>query len=218
MRIYCNDQPYEIPTRWEDITFEMFLRLAVVKSESERLSVLLGMDEGKIRSARIRGFEQVLSALSFMDREAPLIEVPKKILGYEVPANLELEQVGRYEDLKLIMATFPEGDKLPVESLAKYADMCGVIFQPDYMDSDDKKKEEFAKRFMGAPCLEVLAIGNFLLWKLIALRMGIKNPSPKSNTPLRRFRLALTAWRKHLAFTVRFYFWKRKLGLIAKGY
>lgn len=218
MTIYCNEKPYEIPTDWSGVTFEMFLKLVDCKTESERLAVFIGMDAETIRTAKIKGFDSVMTALAFTNGEAPLVAVPKKILGYDVPKNLELEQVGRYEDLKLILASFPQEGKLNIDSIRKYVDLCGVILQPDYMDSNDEQKEAFAKRFLNAPCLEVLAIGNFLLWKLIALRMGIKTHSLTSNTPMKKFRLALIVWLKRLVFTVRFYFWKRKAGLTGIPY
>lgn len=213
MRIYVNDVAHELPTSWGKIPFYMLLKLAPCNTDSERLGAILGMDPETLRKARIKNLDSVLRVLSFMNNTDGHGVLPKKILGYDVPDNLELEQTGRYEDIKLIIASFPSDGKLSIDSLQKYTEICGAIFQPDYLDSDDKKKEEFAKRFLSAPCLEVMAIGNFTLTKLIELNLRTGQPYPKSNTRRRRFRLALTSWLARLAFSVRFYLWKRKAGL-----
>lgn len=218
MRIHVNGQPYEIPTSWDEVTFAQFLRIAQTTTDSERLAAITGLDAETIRNARIKNLDKVLRLLSFMNSAEGETGLPKRILGYEVPDNLELEQTGRYEDIKLIISTFPQDGKLSTESLTKYTEICGAIFQPDYLESDDKKKAEFAKKFLNAPCLEVMAIGNFTLMKLIELNLNTAKPFPKSNTLLRRFRLALIVWLRRSAFSLRFYLWKRRAGLTGMRY
>jgi hypothetical protein len=140
-----------------------------------------------------------------------LSKIPDKVLGYKIPKNLELETIGQFEDLKLQAKSIKDNSK---ESLAAYTRMCAIYCVNPY---DWSEAEKLAPYFMDAPCGEVLAVGNFTLMKLMPLsESGLKRLLKPNSIP-KKLKLAMIVWINRLAFTVRFYLWKRKLRLTEKS-
>lgn len=197
----------EIPIKWSEVTFKQFLKIYKMKELSEMLALFLDIEEDVLKKARIHNLEVILTLLSFVKKDMKL-NIPETCMGYKIPENLEFETIGQFEDLKLEAQTI-------VDSFEKYALFCGIYASNPY---DYKKAEELKEVFMNAPCEEVMAIGNFTLLKLVELMNGTPRKSPPRLTPMKRFKLALTAWLRNLVFTVRFYIWKRKLRLPERNY
>jgi len=199
----------EIPVSWDKVTFRQFLELSEAGNDRAKiLSVFTGIDPETLRKARITNFDKINALIGFVERnELDLSKVPDKILGYKIPKNLELETIGQFEDLKLQAKSIKDNSK---ESLSAYTRMCAIYSVSPY---DWSEAERIAPYFMDAPCGEVLAVGNFTLMKLMPLsESGLKNLLKPNSTP-KKLKLVMTAWIKRLAFTVRYYSWKRKLHL-----
>ena len=201
-----------IPTGWDQVTFEQFLKLATAQNDIQKISIFTGLDEQTLRIAKIKNLNAIISCLAFLSTTPAVDKIPETILGYKMPKNLELEEIGRYEDLKLELAKIKEGD---VESVKVYATMCAIYAVDPY---DYQKAEILSHYFLTAPCEEVMAVGNFTLMKLI----GLNNPSLlaplKRPSLMKRLRLGIRAWLSRLAFTARYYSWKRKLHLTEKSF
>lgn len=197
----------QIPTSWKEVTFWQFLKLAEAKNDlSAVLSVFTGIDQPTLKKATISNLGKVVELLRFIETEQMDLTLPKWIIDYPVPQNLELESVEQFEDLKL------ESLKVKDEGIKHYTLLCAIYACQPY---DEKEAEKLAPAFMNAPCEEVVAIGNFTLMKLIGLsNPGLSGILPK-NSPMRKWRLVIRSWRARLAFTVRYYFWNRKLRSIA---
>lgn len=197
----------EIPTSWDGVKFWQFIKLAKENETSElkALSLFTGIDEQTLRKARITGLESVIAALSFI-RSQITYNVPKQILGYDIPKDLGFETFGQYVDLKDELDKGKKG----IELLDQFPLFIAIYTMKDY---DFKKAEELAPEFLNAPCTEVMAVGNFILMKLIVSRMTTGIKSLKEGSRLRRWLLALQTWLLNTAFTVRFYFWKKRLRL-----
>jgi hypothetical protein len=211
IKITHNNLTFEraIPTKWEDVTFGQFLKIMDCKTDSETFSVLTGVDHDVLQKAKIKGADKVISLLSFMRNTKPdLGYLPKTILGYKIPPNLEFEQIAVYEDLKgELRDTQQEGN----EQIKKYP-LYVAMFVCDqiYGEYDYERAKLIAPQFLNAPASEVLAVGNFTLLKLIALRSGTNPSLQLTPTRWRKFKLALISWVRALVFTVRFYIWKKR--------
>lgn len=193
----------EIPSRWKEVSFKQFLKLVDAGSDIAKIiSIFTDIDEESLRKAKIYNLEIIIDLLSFLKVEMDNT-LPEKCLGYTIPKNLEFESIGQFQDLKLEAMSMK--DKKDFE---KYALFCAIYSTNPYdFKEAEKKKEEF----MSAPCEEVMAIGNFTLAKLVELTNGIKVRSQSRNTPTKRFWRVLTVWRKSLAFTLRYYIWRKRL-------
>lgn len=204
----------ELATSWDEVSFEKFLQLKDVKLNEELkiLSILLEMEEATLQKATIQNLvDEVLPVLKFMESPLPSY-LPKTILGHPIPKDLNLEEWNRYADLKLLIEQGPEKEEeTTTEHVRRYCDMCAVYAMPDYMDSTDEQKDEFAKKFLKAPCWEVMAVGNFTMMKWLVSKQSIVAASLPTIPILKRWRLAFRIWRKSMALMVRFYLWNRKL-------
>lgn len=199
---------YEIPIRWSEVKFKDFLELD--GTDSKALSVFTGIEQKTLKKANITNLDGLLKNISFLSSEVPIMKFPKEIQGYKVPYDIGFEQWGQYTDMKEEL----DKGKTGIELLKQYPLFCAIYTMTDY---DFKTAEQRAIEFLDAPCTEVMATGNFILMKLIALRTATVNNSLPEGTPLRKYRLALKAWWINTVFTVRFYILKRKLRLTEKS-
>jgi hypothetical protein len=213
----------DIPVSWEDpiLTYRKFLALSQAKDDTVKIvSVLTGLDESLIRNAKIEGGVTALMALlGFMETEITYT-MPKTILGYAMPSNLEFETQGQYEDLRSVMKQFTDNksDNLNQWPLI-VATFAREFVNGKQLEYDFKRAEELAPKFWDAPALEVLAVGNFTVAKLSALKT---NTMPifrlAKDTHLSRFRQAIRVLQKNLVFSIRYALWKRKLPSPVKNY
>jgi hypothetical protein len=199
----------EIPTKWKEVTFGQFLKLAEAGDDIVKIiSLFTEIDEETLRKAKIYNLESLIELLGFLRTEMNL-EIPETCIGYKIPKNLEFETIGQYQDLKAEAMTIKD-----VQSFDKYALFCAIYATSPY---DYKKAEEISKDFLNAPSVEVLAIGNFTLAKLAELTTGIKVKSLLPSIPKKKFWLVLTVWVKSLVFIKRYYTWRKKLHSIGRS-
>lgn len=187
----------DIPVKWEEVKYREMLQLGT-GSELTALSIFTGQTEETLAKAKIKNLDGVIRALSFLRTEIPLAQYPKQILGYPVRQDLGFEAFGQYTDIKSEVDKGLEG----IELLKQYPLMCAIYVTNPYDFTEAEKKVE---EMLNAPCTEVLAVGNFLLMKLIALNRSTDQTSRNRNTRLKNWRLALKGWRKRLEFRVRYF-------------
>jgi len=202
----------ELPTGWGGVTFAEFIQLAKCQTVTDKLSVFTGIDVETLKKAKINNLYQIISLLSFTETKPEVDKIPKAIAGYLMPANIETDEIGRFEDLKLEAAKINQDE---LETVSAYAMFCAIYATEEY---DYKEAEKLKDVFMKAPCQEVVAIGNFTLLRLIELNNPglLKHQSQSSR--LKKLRLVMIGWLSRLAFTVRYYSWRRKLRLIEKSF
>ena len=201
----------EIPISHEEISFKTFLRLADCQNDPVKiLAVFTGIEEEVIRTAKIENLSKILQVLLFVNQEIQYF-LPKTIMGYPIPKDLEMETIAQYEDIKKELSTATTN----LETIEKYPLLIASYCVKPYTWQE---AEKLAPIFLDAPCTEVMAIGNFTLVKLIALRQNTKPHFRRVGTPLSRFKLVMTVWLKRLAFIIRYFLWKRKLRSIENNY
>lgn len=192
----------EIPTDWDQVKYSDFLQLGT--TETQALTVFTGFDEDTVKKSTVKNLGKLTAALSFLksDIRDNITKFPKKILGYQVDQSLDFEPYGVYTDIKDEVDKRKQG----MDLLKQYPLLCAIYITKPY---DFKKAEQVAEQLLNAPCTEVLALGNFLLLKLIALNSIISPTSLKRLTLLKSLRLVLKGWRARLAFQVRYFIFSR---------
>lgn len=198
-----------IPTGWHEVTFRQFCELAECGEDYGKvLSVFTGMDTETLKKARMTGVDRIIQVLSFL-ATVPNIPIPDKILGYKVAPDLGLETIEQYENLKEHIEKMKGATDR--EHFEQYPLYCAIYACPHVNGEYDwDKAQTLSKYFFDAPALEVLAVGNFTLVRLIELKNNIKRESKKPLTRMQRKKQEYQLWLKHMAFTGRFYFWKVK--------
>lgn len=197
LTIIHNNQKQEkqIPVSWDGVTFDQFLKLGECGSDKIKvLSLFTGIDYETLKKSKVVGLDSVLAALSFLEK-APEPRIPKTILGYPVPDNLEFEQVQQYLDIKNYLEESKA--KTPQQQLEQYTLYCAVYAVPHWKQGQYswEHTEKLAPLFLNAPCTEVMGIGNFTLAKLIGLKHDIKINYHPQGSVMQRFRLAIKGYR-----------------------
>lgn len=195
----------DIPARWEDVKFKDFIQIQDNK-ELTALSVFTGIEPETLKLAHISNLNGLIKALGFLKSDVPMFGYPKKILNYELRQDLEFISFGQYSDIKDELDKGKQG----IDLIKQFPLLCAIYITNPY---DFKEAELRADEFNNAPVTEVLAVGNFLLMKLLVLRAATDQTSRKHLTPLKRLKLVLRGWRSRLVFRVRFFILKKKLNI-----
>lgn len=203
----------DIPVSWSEVTFRQFIALQECNDDFVKVMALFtGIEPDIIRKALIDNLESLILALGFLQNDPGQIK-PKSILDYELPKDLGFESIAQFEDVKETLKKAK--DMSVLDHLKLYPLYCSIYACKPY---DWLKAEELSDKFFDAPCQEVLGVGNFTLAKLIGLKLSTGREYQKRNILLKKFRLALTAYRLHLGFMVRSFFSKKKQAIIGKSF
>jgi len=206
----------ELPTRWEEVTFKMFCDVAEAKDDIDILAIVTGLDRESLRKVKILNLDTIMAAMSFLKSPCPQ-SLPKTILGYKVSKDLSYETTGQYEDLRNDLNA--NKDASGIDQIKRYPLYCAIYCCPqEYGEYDWEKAEWMSKWFWNAPAGEVLAVGNFTLAKLTALKLGIKVDFHPRISLRKRLTLAFRILLMRLGFTARSYTWKAKQGTGEKNY
>lgn len=196
----------EIPTGWPQVTFEQYLKYFTFQGDMiKAVALFTGLDEQMVRDAEIHNLGAVAACLHFLNTPLDYL-LPLTIEGYPIPKDLDGESIAQYADLQTITGLFKDDD--PTGNYQHFPLIVATYCIKPY---DFIQAEKLAPTFLKSPCTEVLAIGNFTLVRLYALRSGTLPTSPPVATPLNKLRLGMINWLKTLASTIRYNSWKRSL-------
>lgn len=211
-----------IPIRWAEVTFRQAVGLNQIQRQKgdikHIIALFTGLDPEIFRVAIVHNLDRVIAMLQFVYTEMPQ-EVPKTCLGYPIVQDLESKCVAQAADVMEIMGTFKEDT--PTENLMQYPLICATYISPEWFlnkEYDFKQAEKVAEKFFDAPCTEVMAIGNFTWAKYVAWRSGMLTTSRPVVTRKNKLRQGMINWLVTLAFTIRWYLWKRSLRSPVRNY
>jgi hypothetical protein len=201
----------DIPESWDKVTFRQSLQLTG-KDKVFALSLFTGIDLDTLNKARVHNSLAVMEILGFLDREIEY-SIPSEIMGYKIPHDLESESVAQYADINEIVSKFDKDD--PIKNVEQYPLIVATYCVSPY---DFKEAEKIAEKLFDAPCTEVMAIGNFTLARLLALKLNIPNPFPRAGTPPNRLKRVMRNWLYRLDFTRRYFSWRKALPSPVRNY
>jgi hypothetical protein len=204
-------QVTELPTSWEEVSFEKFLELDECGEDKVKIIALFtGVDYETLLNAKIESFDDIIvNRLSFL-ATPPQNTIPDKILGYDLPKRLEYQKAKQYIDLQNYIKE--SRDLTPKEQLKRYTLYCAVYACVSaYGDYKWEWAENLAPEFLKAPCTEVMGIGHFTLIRLVASKNSIGKTSRPQLTLMQKCRLVLKLWQIRSVSAFRWFIWKRKL-------
>lgn len=197
IKIKVNGKPHEIPEKWEEVPFGMFLKLVEADQDySAILSVLLGIDPAVLKKAHIQGLDLIISRLSFMKAQPEIEPNPIKLGAFEFPKDIAFETVEQFEDTRREIANVQDKDlKTQTEALATYA---AIYCQNPY---DSEKAQYLSKSFYSLPCTEVMAAGSFFQAKCLSMQSGLSMNYLRKNIRLKRNKAGSRNWVRYSVFT-----------------
>lgn len=171
-----NSEPLLIPTSWEDVTFDQYLKLGKNKDGiTGEISIFTGLEVEKLKKSNIDGLNKLIQALSFLKKQPDFNGYATKIGGYLLPLNSEgvfdvqFESLGQFEDLRSVMIAA----KSTEDTLVSFASACAIYLQKirdDEYDSD--KAKAMIKEVYEMPAVDVIEAGSFFFLKLVSLSTG----------------------------------------------
>lgn len=205
-----------LPTCWEEAKFGQLLAYKKVLRDkgdgADELAVFTGIDAKTLRDSQIENLPLLLDILSFVKNQNIEYALPKTILGYDIPDNLEIQEIQRYGDMELIIKEFTDDE---ISRLERFPLIISTYVVNPY---NFKHAEGLAPQFLDAPALEVLAVGNFTLMNMTVLKPFTPLIVRLAALPRNNWRQGMRNFIARLAFTVSFYFLKRKLPLPVRRY
>jgi len=202
----------DIPESWDKVSFRQCLAHEKVKNDFPKVvSLFTGIDEDTLLKAQIHNLPALEQCLSFRFKTMTYV-MPETIMGYSLPKDLEVESIAQYADLQDIAKNFTEDETANIE---KFPLIAATYCVKPY---DFKQAEKISKQLFDAPCLEVTAVANFTLARLLASKLNIPNPFLRVATRPSRLKRVMISWLNRLDFTIRYSSWRRALPSPVKNY
>lgn len=199
------DQAIEIPTSWEEVKFKHYCEiLKSPPNQAEAISLFTGIDCEILKKATIIGLDDVLIALSFLNKVPVIPDEVTKIGQYSLISrqNIKFESLALFEDMK---AAAMKADPANIASFtASYGTYVAMYIQNLRDGEYSREKADAMKEEVdNLPAVEVISLGTFFFVKLGILLSGTV-PNSRPIVPSRKkSKLVTTSSRKRLAPTVR---------------
>lgn len=178
-----NGQSIAIPTTWNEVTFKQYIAMFDLKDDNIQLvSIFTGMDYDHLKKAVIIGLENILTALSFINKPPVFPGSVSEVGPYKIPNNqkgafnIQHESLAQFEDMRQIMRKLPTGDvKEHTKAYIKYV----AIYIQKIKDGDYNplKVQEVEEELQNYPAYQIITLGSFFFLKLWSL----STPTPKSS-------------------------------------
>lgn len=197
IKIKIDGKPHEIPEKWEEVPFSMFLDLIEADQDyTAILSILLAIPKDELKKAKIQGLDLIISRLSFMNSQPAIDPKPIKLGKFEFPKDITFETVEQFEDTRAeIHKAQNKTLKEQTESLATFA---AIYCQNPY---DSEKAQYLSKSFYSLPCTEVMAAGSFFQAKCLSMQSGLSMNYLRKNIRMKKNRRVFGNLAKRLDFT-----------------
>lgn len=165
---------YQFPTRWEDVTYSLYVDLLATKDLADVLSVLTGIKTEVIRAAEIKNLAAINTALAFMNKPPDFTKRPAMLNDIKMPKLITAESLAQFQDVEHTRARLPaktteeytiEDHKLTASLYLRAAAIyyCKQKFGKYDSGMLDGIEEELQK----ASCMEVISLGSFFLFRPI---------------------------------------------------
>jgi len=208
-----NSQRFNFPTCWPDVTYRQYVALLRTRNRiTDYIHIFTGISIEDLEAATITNLERISLALSFLTI-SPHFDRTAMVGRYVLPADVTLQSVGQFEDLRALLTKLPrkeQGEAYDTEDNELISDLylhaCAIYVQKikdhkyDYTKVDAVKEE-----LKGASCAEVIGTGAFFLFRPMNISPPTMTLYQKFLTRLRRLNLVLPGYRKTLAFFQRLF-------------
>lgn len=188
MKFKLNGKSITIPHSWDEVTYKQFLAIGKIKNDlPELLSVLTGVDKDTLLKANIKGLDQVLAAIAFIQDQPDWSDAVSNVGPYKLPPTasgkfeIQFESLIQFEDMRSHWASLKE---ITADTLLDTAGIFSAIYLQKIRDGEysyDKALIMAKEEIPNYLAREVVSVGTFFLVKLKNLLNGTKANSPHTN-------------------------------------
>ena len=200
---------WQCPTRWEDVTYNQYLFHVYPRTLAERISCFSGIPRETLEAAELKGLEKINLALIFMSIP-PDFKRTDVVNGIPLPADVTIESLGQFEDLRGLLNKLPKKEFKEYEyaDWELYADLCleaCAIYMQKVKDGkyDYTKVAGLKEELKTASCAEVMGTGGFFLFRPLNISPPSMNPFRILTHRLKRLIQGLPGYQKTLDFLLR---------------
>ena len=192
---------FKMPTSWADVSFNKFVQLDSLKTDSEFIAVLSGLEKHSVRDiAQSNKFIELVNDLQFLKQQPSKDMIPPSFIAFagvkvKTPIDIAMDTLGQYEDLK---------NSIKVDGFDRYLIALAIYLQPIKDGTYNLiKAKKLSKEVGELPCELVLTMGGFFLMKLYGLKDGYLQTYQRASLPVKRLRLVILNWVNSLASCLR---------------
>lgn len=196
-----NGKKVFIKSSWDELSLNQYIRILLMKDGLfEAISICSGVPVETLQSAVIIGLEDILIAISFLNKVPEAPGYTSKVGKFDLPGtrdgkfDIQFESLAQFEDMSAVINRIPVKDgKYDIVALTKsYAHMVAIYLQKL---RDGKYNPvaagEMIEEVQEMPALQVISAGSFFFLKLINLSNGTKVSShPTNQTPKKSKRVS----------------------------
>lgn len=195
-----------IPTSWEDVTYSQSKFHIYPRTLSETISCFTGIPRETLESSEIKGLEKINIALSFMSL-SPQYTRTDVVNGVVLPADVTIESLGQFEDLRGLLNKLPKKEMKEYEfaDWEIYHELCleaCAIYMQKVIDGkyDFTKVAKVKESLRSASCMEVIGTGAFFLFRPLNISQPSMNPFRMLIHRLKRSIQGLPGYQRTLDF------------------
>lgn len=200
-----NSKKVSIPSSWEDVTFRQYCEiLKNKKNTSELIAMFSGIDYEIIKKATIIGLDQVLIALSFLNKVPVIPDDVPKIGPYSLVSRqkLQFESLDLFEDMRGVAVKADPANI--VDFTERYGTYVAMYLQKVRDGEYSREKADAMKEEVDSlPALQVISLGSFFFVKLAILLSGTVPNSRPTTQSQKKLKPGTTSYRKRSASTGR---------------
>lgn len=195
-----------IPTRWEDVTYEQYVFHVIPRTLTETISCFTGIPVETLATAKLKNIDRISLALAFMTL-SPKMERTAIVGNYVMPGAPEFESLAQFEDLRETIKKLPqkkreEYDYTDLEQEADcYLQSCAIYCQK-IRDGvyNASKVQDVKEKLRHQSCVEVISNGAFFLAAALNISPKYPNRFQRVTQRLKRWAQGLPGYQRTLAF------------------
>jgi hypothetical protein len=199
-----NDKTFAIPQKWEEVTFDQYLKIFELKDDTIQLvSIFTGLYYDYLKNAVIIGLDDILTALSFIYKMPEFPGSVSECGPFQIPNNskgafnIQHESLGQFEDMRAVMNKLPEDIKAHTAAYAEYV----AIYLQKIRDGEYShlKAQMMVEEIYSYPAYQVITLGSFFFLKLKSFSNGSQRISPSTTRSPKKSKPATTNSKKRSA-------------------
>lgn len=205
IKFKLNGKSIEVKTSWDELSFNQYYQIFNLKDDLlQAVAICTGLSYDILKNAKIVMLDQVISAMSFLNKPAEWSGSCLQVGKYELPINhkgqfnIQFESLGQFEDMRQVM----KGIKDVVTLTEAYPKFVAIYLQK----IRDKEYShgaamEMVEEVKAMPAKEVITLGSFFYVRLTSLLNGTKTTSPNTSQNRKKSKPGLKTSRKRSGST-----------------
>lgn len=205
IKFKLNGKPIEVKTSWDELSYNQYYQIFNLKDDLlQAVAICTGLSYDILKNAKIVMLDQVISAMSFLNKPAEWPGSCLQVGKYKLPINhkgqfnIQFESLGQFEDMRQLMKGVKDVTTL-TETYPKFV----AIYLQKIRDKEYSHSAamEMVEEVKAMPAKEVITLGSFFYVRLMSLLSGIKTTSPNTSQSRKKSKPGLKTSKKRSVST-----------------